>query len=48
MPRIKRYLDIDVLTAARAGRDDAGHAANIHQPEAFNGAVVEFLKSCGI
>jgi pimeloyl-ACP methyl ester carboxylesterase len=23
--------------------DDAGHASNIHQPEAFNRAVLDFL-----
>jgi pimeloyl-ACP methyl ester carboxylesterase len=27
---------------------DAGHAANIHQPAAFNEAVVSFLKEAGI
>jgi pimeloyl-ACP methyl ester carboxylesterase len=27
---------------------DAGHAANIHQPAAFNEAVVSFLKEAGL
>jgi pimeloyl-ACP methyl ester carboxylesterase len=27
---------------------DAGHAANIHQPAAFNEAIVSFLREAGI
>jgi pimeloyl-ACP methyl ester carboxylesterase len=28
--------------------DDAGHGANIHQPDAFNKAVRDFLRGAGL
>ncbi len=41
------YMAAKIPGAQKAIIDDAGHAANIHQPEAFNRTVLEFLKGCG-
>lgn len=37
------YLANKIANSTRAVIDDAGHAANLHQPEAFNEAVSAFL-----
>ncbi|MEE8422251.1 MAG: alpha/beta fold hydrolase [Dehalococcoidia bacterium] len=37
------YMEAKIPNAQKVVIDDAGHAANIHQPEAFNQAVGEFL-----
>ncbi len=42
------YMAGKVPNATKAVIDDAGHAANIHQPDAFNSAVRAFLKSAGV
>ena len=42
------YMAGKVPNVTRVVIDDAGHAANIHQPEAFNDAVREFLKKSGV
>jgi pimeloyl-ACP methyl ester carboxylesterase len=33
-----------IPNATKVVIDDAGHAANIDEPDAFNAAVLEFLK----
>jgi pimeloyl-ACP methyl ester carboxylesterase len=42
------YMAGKLPNATRVVIEDAGHAANIHQPEAFNEAVRTFLKSSGL
>jgi pimeloyl-ACP methyl ester carboxylesterase len=42
------YMTARLPRATRVVIDDAGHAANIHQPEAFNQAVRDFLRSAGL
>jgi pimeloyl-ACP methyl ester carboxylesterase len=42
------YMASHIPGAKRVVIPEAGHAANIHQPAAFNAAVVEFLGECGI
>jgi pimeloyl-ACP methyl ester carboxylesterase len=37
------YMALTVPDATKVVLPDAGHAANIDQPEAFNAAVIEFL-----
>lgn len=39
------YMQAKIPGAKKVVIDDAGHAANIHQPEAFNQAVREYLDS---
>lgn len=39
------YMAQRIPNARKVVLDDAGHASNIHQPEAFNRAVLEFLDS---
>jgi pimeloyl-ACP methyl ester carboxylesterase len=38
------YMAAKIPQSTKVVIDDAGHAANIHQPEAFNAAVVAFLE----
>ncbi len=42
------YMATRVPNASKVVIPDAGHAANIHQPDAFNGAVLDFLQSNGL
>jgi pimeloyl-ACP methyl ester carboxylesterase len=42
------YMAAKIPGAAKAVIPDAGHAANIDQPEAFNAAVIGFLKGAGL
>jgi pimeloyl-ACP methyl ester carboxylesterase len=42
------YLASKIPNVTKVVIDDAGHAANIHQPEAFNSAVRDFLIKSGI
>jgi pimeloyl-ACP methyl ester carboxylesterase len=42
------YMANKIPNATKAVIPDAGHAANIHQPEAFNQAVIEFLQANGL
>jgi pimeloyl-ACP methyl ester carboxylesterase len=37
------YMAVKVANAQKVVIADAGHAANIDQPDAFNAAVLEFL-----
>jgi pimeloyl-ACP methyl ester carboxylesterase len=37
------YMARRIPNARKVVLDDAGHASNIHQPEAFNRAVLDFL-----
>jgi pimeloyl-ACP methyl ester carboxylesterase len=39
------YMAQRIPNARKVVLDDAGHASNIHQPEAFNRAVLDFLAS---
>jgi pimeloyl-ACP methyl ester carboxylesterase len=39
------YMAQRIPNARKVVLEDAGHASNIHQPEAFNRAVLEFLDS---
>jgi pimeloyl-ACP methyl ester carboxylesterase len=39
------YMEAKIPNATKVVIEDAGHAANIHQPEAFNRATGEFLDS---
>ena len=39
------YMEAKIPNSRKVVIDDAGHAANIHQPEAFNQAVREYLDS---
>ncbi len=39
------YMEAKIPNSKKVVIDDAGHAANIHQPEAFNEAVREYLDS---
>jgi len=39
------YMAAKIPNTSKVVIDDAGHAANIHQPEAFNQAVREYLDS---
>lgn len=41
------YMAKKIPGAAKVVIPAAGHAANLHQPQAFNQAVVEFLKTVG-
>ena len=41
------YLATRIAGARRVVVEGAGHAANIHQPQAFNAAVLQFLDSLG-
>jgi pimeloyl-ACP methyl ester carboxylesterase len=42
------YMAGKVPNSTKVIIDDAGHGANIHQPEAFNAAARSFLESAGI
>ena len=42
------YMAAKIPGAKKVVIPDAGHAANIDQPEAFNKAVLEFLKGAGL
>ncbi|HEY7270021.1 MAG TPA: alpha/beta fold hydrolase [Dehalococcoidia bacterium] len=42
------YMASKIPNVTKVVIDDAGHAANIHQPEAFNSAVRDFLIKSGI
>ena len=42
------YMAGKLPKATKVVIDDAGHAANIHQPNTFNKAVRDFLKSAGV
>jgi pimeloyl-ACP methyl ester carboxylesterase len=42
------YMANKIPHATKVVIPDAGHAANLHQPEAFNAAVKAFLKSAGL
>ncbi len=42
------YMANKIPNATKVVIPDAGHAANLHQPEAFNAAVKAFLKSAGL
>jgi pimeloyl-ACP methyl ester carboxylesterase len=42
------YMAGKIANVTKVVIEDAGHAANIHQPDAFNSAVRSFLKSAGI
>ncbi len=42
------YLATRIGGARRVVVEGAGHAANIHQPQAFNAAVLRFLDSLGL
>ncbi len=42
------YMANKIPGSTKVVIDDAGHAANIHQPEAFNQAMLAFLKGAGI
>ena len=42
------YMAAKIPGAAKVVIPDAGHAANLHQPEAFNRAVIDFLLSLPI
>jgi pimeloyl-ACP methyl ester carboxylesterase len=42
------YMAARLPRATKVVLDDAGHAANIHQPEAFNAAVRTFLLAAGL
>jgi pimeloyl-ACP methyl ester carboxylesterase len=39
------YMSGKIANTTKVVIDNAGHASNIDQPEAFNQAVIEFLKS---
>ena len=41
------YMAAKIPGAKKVVIPDAGHAANIDQPEAFNTAVLDFLKGAG-
>jgi pimeloyl-ACP methyl ester carboxylesterase len=42
------YMANKIPGAKKVVIPEAGHAANLHQPAAFNAAVLEFLKGAGI
>jgi len=42
------YMTARIPNATKVVIEDAGHAANIHQPAAFNQAVTDFLKRNGL
>ena len=42
------YMTTRIPNATKVVIEDAGHAANIHQPAAFNQAVTDFLKRNGL
>ena len=42
------YMTARIPKATKVVIEDAGHAANIHQPAAFNQAVTDFLKRNGL
>jgi pimeloyl-ACP methyl ester carboxylesterase len=41
------YMANKIPGAQKVVIEDAGHAANLHQPEAFNKAMIAFLKGAG-
>jgi pimeloyl-ACP methyl ester carboxylesterase len=42
------YMTARIPIATKVVIEDAGHAANIHQPDVFNRAVGDFLKGAGV